>query len=47
MIAAPPLRPGVKATVTVASLGSTEVMAGANGTTARIANERTIDGAAL
>ena len=47
VMAAPPLRPGVKATVTVASLGSTEVIAGANGTTARIEKERTIDGAAL
>jgi hypothetical protein len=37
----------VKATVTVASLGSTELIAGANGTTARIEKERTIDGAAL
>jgi hypothetical protein len=37
----------VNATVTVASLGSTEVITGANGTTARTANDRTIDGAAL
>jgi hypothetical protein len=47
VMAAPPLRPGVKVTVTVASLGVTEVIAGANGTTARISNERMIDGAAL
>jgi hypothetical protein len=47
VMAAPPLSPVVKATVTVASPGSTEVMTGANGTTARTSNDRTIEGAAL